>query len=119
MSATTTYIDVSDLLRYGGRTGIARVVSQVVPRLVVGADDGVRMLRFDPIEHRFEELETTSMLEVLAGAGEAAAVVTGHRDIGDFGPSDVFLDIGRTWTSPLQRSTLYPRLKEAGATIVS
>ena len=46
-------------------------------------------------------------------------VVTGSRGIGDFGPSDVYLDLDSAWNSPLKRSTVYPLLKDAGVTIVS
>ena len=120
MSRTTVFVDVSDLLRHGARTGIQRVVGQVLPRLAAAADDELelRMLRFDPVEHHYLELDTTSMLAVLAGATDEPEV-TGRRDIGGFGPNDVFLDLDSAWNSPLKRSTLYPRLKDAGATIVS
>ncbi|WP_027860480.1 glycosyltransferase family 1 protein [Marmoricola sp. URHB0036] len=120
MSRTTVFVDVSDLLRHGARTGIQRVVGQVLPRLAAAADDELEllMLRFDPIEHLYLELDTTSMLAVLAGATDEPEVV-GRRDIGAFGTTDVFLDLDSAWNSPLKRSTLYPRLKDAGVTIVS
>ena len=78
MSSTTAYVDVADLLRHGARTGIQRVVSQVVPRLVAAADDELqlRMVRFDPVEHDYQELDTDSMLEVLAGTTESPAFGT-------------------------------------------
>ena len=120
MSPTTVYVDVSDLFRHGITSGIQRVVRQVVPRIVAGADDELelRMLRFDPAEHRYDDLGTESMVDVLANRAQAPEVV-GHRDIGEFTPGDIFLDLDSAWNSPLKRSTLYPRLKAAGVTIVS
>jgi len=49
VSRTTVFVDVSDLLRHGARTGIQRVVGQVLPRLATAADDelALLMLRFD------------------------------------------------------------------------
>jgi glycosyltransferase involved in cell wall biosynthesis/tRNA A-37 threonylcarbamoyl transferase component Bud32 len=120
VSTTTVYLDVSDLLRHGLTSGIQRVVRQVVPRIVRGADDDLelRMLRFDQAGHTYEELDTASMLEVLANRADAP-VVLGHRELASFGPGDVFLDLDSAWNSPLKRSTLYPVLKAAGVTIVS
>ena len=120
MSSTTVYVDVSDLLRHGLTSGIQRVVRQVVPRIVAGADDelALRMLRFDAIEHVYLELDTDSMLDVLANR-EPSPEVVGRRGIGEFQPGDVFLDLDSAWNSPLKRSTLYPQLKAAGVTIVS
>ena len=88
MSRTTVFVDVSDLLRHGARTGIQRVVGQVLPRLAAAGDDDLelRMLRFDPVEHHYLELDTTSMLAVLADATDEPEV-TGRRDIGDFAPA--------------------------------
>ena len=119
-SATTVYVDLSDLLRLGVTTGIQRVVRQVLPRLAAGCDDDLelRMLRFDAVEHHYDELDSVSMLDVLAGVEEAPQVV-GHRGIGDFGSTDVFLDLDSAWNSSLKRSTLYPLLRDAGVTIVS
>ncbi len=119
-TSTTVYVDLSDMFRHGVRTGIQRVVSQVLPRLAAGADDEfqVRMLRFDPVEHHYDEFDTASALASLVD-GTSDPVVVGHRAVDDFQPSDVFLDLDSAWNSPLKRSALYPRLKAAGVTIVS
>ena len=62
----------------GGRAGAAR--------LAAAADDELelRMLRFDRVEHHYLELDTTSMLAVLAGRHRRAG---GDRSIATSAPS--------------------------------
>ncbi|WP_213814348.1 glycosyltransferase family 1 protein [Glaciihabitans sp. dw_435] len=140
----TLNIDISDLYRTRGRTGIQRVVREIASRAIraatgksaasgaaasdsAAADSAglpaespydVRVLRFDAAIDRYLVLETSASLSFLVGDGEEPAIV-GHQELTGFGPADIFYDIDSAWNSPLKRPRLYPLLKAGGATIIS
>lgn len=115
----TINIDISDLYRTRGRTGIQRVVREVVSRIIVPSDGfTVRVLRFDAQLGRFHVLRADAVAAFLIDDG---ASLDSDSEIGfdDLGADDVFLDLDSAWNSPLKRPALYARLKSVGATIVT
>jgi glycosyltransferase involved in cell wall biosynthesis len=116
----TVNIDISDLYRTRGRTGIQRVVREVVTRLLSGTDEhfAVRILAFDDRRKVFDIVDHGVAAEFLATDLDELAV-TGSLALSDFTTSDVFYDLDSAWNSPLGRPELYRALHEVGVTIVS
>lgn len=119
-SVRTINIDVSDLYRARGRSGIQRVVREVASRLIGSgsANYRVRILRFDYAMHRYLVLDEQSALDLLAHRTEEPETASTIA-ISDFGPLDIFLDVDSAWNSPLKRPYLYEALRAVGAMIVT
>ncbi|WP_213814341.1 glycosyltransferase family 1 protein [Glaciihabitans sp. dw_435] len=117
MTTPTINVDVSDLVRTRGKTGIQRVLREVASRLLTDTPAGytVRIVRFNYAFHYFEEIARDDALRILFDSDSvpASAVIR----IEDFGPQDIFYDIDAVWGSPLKRAYLYKRLKSQGVTI--
>ena len=116
----TINIDVSDLYRGRGRSGIQRVVREVASRLIGSGSTAyrVRVLRFDYVAHRYLAIAEQSALDFLAHKEEEPATES-TMAISEFGPDDIFLDVDSAWNSPLKRPYLYPELRKVGAMIVT
>jgi len=114
---TTINVDISDIVRAHGRTGIQRVLREIASRLVANPPEGftVRILTYDYQKHHFVALAREDALATLFH--DAPVVATATVKIEDFGPDDIFYDIDAVWTSPLKRPYLYKRLKQQGVTI--
>jgi glycosyltransferase involved in cell wall biosynthesis len=116
-------IDISDLYRTRGRTGIQRVVREVSSRLLTNTvhDYRVRVIRFDYTEHRYMVIEESSALAFLKERAQKLddPINESYLALDDFGENDIFLDIDSAWNSPLKRPALYKRLKASGATIIT
>lgn len=116
----TINIDISDLYRGRGRTGIQRVVREVVSRLLIAEHEAfsVRVLTFDYRRKVFDIVQEAAALDLLrTDVDELPAI--GSLAVSDFTADDVFYDLDSAWNSPLKRPELYRGLKAAGAMIVS
>jgi glycosyltransferase involved in cell wall biosynthesis len=120
VSVRTLNLDISDLYRARGRTGIQRVVREIGARLVGAEHAGyrVRILRFDVVEHHFLIVDLPSALHFLRGESDDLETEAIFQ-FADFGPADIFLDIDAVWSSALKRPALYSRLKAQGVMIVT
>ena len=117
MTEYTINVDVSDLVRTRGKTGIQRVLREITARLLQQGPQNfsVRILRFNYQHHYFETIEHDDAVHLMFS--DDVVPVTGIVRIEDLGANDIFYDIDAVWSSPLKRAYLYKRLKQQSVTI--
>lgn len=117
---STINIDISDLYRAKGRSGIQRVLRELVPRLIdeKRAAFEVRVMNFNAQEHYYEVFDNADVKRYLAEKADRLKVVATLR-LDGFTASDTFFDIDSAWNIPLKRPDLYRRLKRKGVRIIT
>jgi glycosyltransferase involved in cell wall biosynthesis len=113
-------IDISDLYRARGRSGIQRVVREISAGLLRSSSESftVQIIRFDYVKHVYLIIDPDAYLAFLLD-DDTPLGMTLTKKFEDFGADDIFLDLDSAWNSPLKRPALYSRLKERGVTIVT
>ncbi len=117
----TVYIDVTYVLSVAFRSGIPRVVQEVVRRLLRRGAFAFRPVFFSTVFNAYRHVDAEKLRDVLDAGRQSAPGLLLPRTftLDEVSPGDVFLDIDAVWHLSPRRSVVYPRLKRAGAKIVS
>ena len=115
------FVDVTYVLRVTFRSGIPRVVQEVLIRLLRGRLPQLLPIFFDQDSGQYRYVDPDRLLVTLElGMQTMPFLVTAHPfSVTDITPGDIFFDIDAVWHLSPRRSVLYPQLKAAGARIVS
>ena len=121
MAETRIYIDLSRLCLTPFTTGIQRVAKEIVLRMLKDPALSVTLLADLPSHTAWRVLPHEAFTKYYTEQ-EGSPYGTGIPQIvrPDDIPSDaVFFDIDSAWNMPMQRSWLFPQLKNRGVTVVS
>ncbi|MGN0637334.1 MAG: glycosyltransferase family 4 protein [Huintestinicola sp.] len=119
------YADITNFLtnylqnRY--LTGIQRVVSEVVKKLISEAETDTVLLDYSPADKRFRVVDNDKLYRCLKGGlSDRDELITEQLlSIDDLSPHSVFFDMDNVWNSRFVRSSLYPLLKQRGIRILT
>ncbi len=113
------YIDVTNIPELEHYTGISRVLSEIVIRLVK-ADAGLVTLSYSPADHAYKVLDTKVLAGRMEGSIPEADCYTEELLVPDeFEHDSVFLEINSSWHTLPNRSCLLPKLKNLGIRIIT
>ncbi len=121
MAETRIYIDLSRLCLTPFTTGIQRVAKEIVLRMLKDPALSVTLLADLPSHTAWRVLPQAAFTKFYTEQegspyGSGIPQIIRPDDI----PSDaVFFDIDSAWNMPMQRSWLFPQLKNRGVTVVS
>ncbi len=117
----TVYIDVTYVLRVAFRSGIPRVVQEVLIRLLRQGFPPLSPVFFDPERNAFRRVNPDKLLLVLeCGRQDMPGLIEDARFEPEMAsPGDVFFDLDAVWHLSPRRSLIYPALRAAGVRIVS
>ncbi len=120
-SFPTVYVDVTYVLRVAFRSGIPRVVQEVLIRLLRTGIPPLSPIFFDQESNAFRRVNADKLLSVLeSGLQDMPGLIGEARFTPQMAaPSDVFFDLDAVWHLSPRRSLLYPAFKAAGVRIVS
>ena len=115
------FVDVTYVLRVTFRSGIPRVVQEVLIRLLRGRLPQLSPIFFDQDSGQYRYVDPDRLLVTLEiGLQTMPGLVTDHPfSVADVTKGDVFFDIDAVWHLSPRRGAVYPQLKAAGARIVS
>ncbi len=108
------YVDVSDFYRTRGRSGIQRMVREIVGRMRrdVDLNDKVIVIKFSPKTNNYQRLPDGDVDALFEGALEGDNSDSYPAlDINGLGADDIFFDIDNAWNVANKRPVLYKKLK--------
>lgn len=116
----TINVDISDLYRTKGRTGIQRVVREVLSRLSKDKRNTheLRLLSFDTEKLRYDVFSGKDVADFLTGKIDAMSI-SGQLEVADLNGNDIFFDLDSTWNVSLKRAFLYDQLKRQQVYIIT
>jgi glycosyltransferase involved in cell wall biosynthesis len=129
MAPVTVYVDVTSTLQSESMTGIQRVTTEVLGRLIGAPLADVLGVEIVPIAwtHWLKRWRRVPIWEFARGPGQAltrrrlwwnrARKLVARRQ--RIEPGTVFFDIDAAWQSPLRRAELLPALRADGVHIVN
>lgn len=116
----TVYVDVTYVLCVAFRSGIPRVVQEVLLRIMRGSFPPLTPVYFEASRNEYRFVHPERFLFALEFGKKVDGLVTDSVFTPDcIERGDVFFDIDAVWHLSPRRSVLYPQLKAAGARIVS
>ena len=113
------YIDVTNIPELEHFTGVSRVVTEVLMRLVHGGSD-VSAVSYSVEKHGYILIDTKAFVSRLEGGEPDTEIYTENiitPDEFEFG--SVFFDVNSSWHTLPNRSYLLPKLKNRGVRLIT